>query len=107
MPDTAQRVLTARGPSFGAPTGPRSDAVSSTAGRQSIDPSAGPALSVPVRPSTARVYDADRRYDGISPFPALPSASEGSSGAWRLQVAMTVLLVVGPLAAVVVAVIAL
>ncbi|HEY5186026.1 MAG TPA: hypothetical protein VIM19_14245 [Actinomycetes bacterium] len=51
------------------------------------------------RVPASRVYDPDGGYDGQLPFPALPSP--GFSRAWRLQVAVTLLLVAGPLAAVV------
>lgn len=47
----------------------------------------------------SRVYDPDGSYDGQRPFPDLPPPT--SSRAWRLQVAVTLLLVVGPMAAVV------
>ena len=65
-----------------------------------------PDIDCAVRQSTAKMYDPDGSYDGVSPFPALPVADEpGSSGPWRVQVAVTILLVGGPVLACLVAIV--
>jgi stearoyl-CoA desaturase (delta-9 desaturase) len=50
------------------------------------------------RPSGARMYDPEGRYDGVMPFPSTPKRV--TTTAWRLQVATTIVLVGGPVVAV-------
>ncbi len=49
------------------------------------------------RRSQSRMYDPEGTYDGVAPFPPVPERV--TTAAWRLQVAVTLLLVGGPVVA--------